>query len=112
MGETLWAVVVGGLIATIPTVVVAIMQNRAEGRRHRQRLAFESGHEDYRARHDMLMQRMAQGKGGTLYPPWIAIHYALQLVERMDKNGRITPNDIREIREMQKELYEVLGEKI
>lgn len=112
MTETLLAVAVGGVIGALGPVLIAVIQSRAESRRHSQRLAFESGLADFRARHEMLMQRVARGGKGSTYPPWVAIHYSLQLIERLDKKGRLTADDIREIRVMQKELLTVLEEPL
>ena len=98
MNQTLWGVLIGGLIGIIGSLIALIgniASVKAETRRHLHRLGFELGIKEWELMHTHARELMARGAlGGVVNPPLQFVYFNYRILEEMAK-GRLTADSSR-----------------
>jgi hypothetical protein len=111
MWAALLGALIGGLSTAAGTILVTLIANRAEGHRHRRRLAYEGALEEWKASLAANLEAAKIRGGGRFLmpPPFITIYRALQFDELVEK-GSLTPEGLRAHLDSMNRLDAVLSE--
>ena len=96
----------GAIIGSATSVLVVVVQTRAEHKRERLRLAVQAAIEDHKRIYDLATR---QGRAYIIQPLSSYIHYHASILELLDK-GRLSPDALLKLNQELEHLGKIAEE--